>query len=435
MLQNTIMKVIQSKKIDAFGGLNFVHDLLEQIGITSLLESGLPLLPSQSTYKWHDIFSSFLSIYFCGGNCIEDSKTILKNHFGSNPFFKLCSPDTILKRLKSLSVEDKYCQSPRGLINHQYNHNESLYLLNIDVLKSLGVFAENEIVLDYDNTIVFTEKSDAKNTYKKAYGYQPGVCIVNEQNILFVENRNGNSSASVFQNNTLQRMFDGLSKRNVASKFVFRADAASHQFEVVETLEQNNCLFFIGARNSYVEKCFNTVQKWEKLTEEGQDVWVGETTYTPFLKRYKNGKQAKQYRLLVQRKPNKTGQINAITGDAFVYRAVITNDFEKDLKQAMQFYNRRGAAEKQFDIIKNDFGWANLPFSVLNENCVFMYFSSICRNLYNTVILTFAKRYKYVNSTDRMKRFVFTFITKPAVWVKRARQWHLKIFGQLHLRI
>ena len=73
MLQNTIMKIIQSKKIDAFGGLNFVHDLLEQIGITSLLESGLPVLPSQSTYKWHDIFSSFLSIYFCGGNCIEDS--------------------------------------------------------------------------------------------------------------------------------------------------------------------------------------------------------------------------------------------------------------------------------------------------------------------------------------------------------------------------
>jgi len=47
MLQNTIMKIIQSKKIDAFGGLNFVHDLLEQIGITSLLESGLPVLPSQ----------------------------------------------------------------------------------------------------------------------------------------------------------------------------------------------------------------------------------------------------------------------------------------------------------------------------------------------------------------------------------------------------
>ena len=101
MLQNTIMKVIQSKKINAFGGLNFVHDLLDQVGIATILQSNLPKLPAQSKYEWHDIFSPFLSIYFCGGSCIEDSNTILKNHFGPNPFFNLCSPDTILKRFKS----------------------------------------------------------------------------------------------------------------------------------------------------------------------------------------------------------------------------------------------------------------------------------------------------------------------------------------------
>ena len=435
MLQNTIMKVIQSKKINAFGGLNFVHDLLDQVGIATILQSNLPKLPAQSKYEWHDIFSTFLSIYFCGGSCIEDSNTILKNHFGPNPFFNLCSPDTILKRFKSLRKEDKYCRTPRGIVEHQYNHNEDLYMVNIDLLKSLGVFAEHQVVLDYDNTIVFTEKSESKMTYKKAYGFQPGVCIVNEQNILFVENRNGNSDAKSFQHNTLQRMFDGLSKQNVGSKFIFRADAASHQFEVFETIEKNDCTFFIGARNSYVEKCFSTVEHWEKCTEGGQEIWIGETTYTPFLRRYKKEKEPKQYRLLVKRKSNKTGQINAITQDNYDYRAIVTNDFDKDLKQAIEFYNRRGAAEKQFDIMKNDFGWSNPPFSLLSENCVFMYFSAICRNLYNTVIQTFAKRYKNVCSTHRMKRLIFTFITKPAIWVKRARQWHLKIYGKLQLRV
>jgi len=36
MLENTMMKVIQSKKINAFGGLNFVHDLLDQVGMIYL---------------------------------------------------------------------------------------------------------------------------------------------------------------------------------------------------------------------------------------------------------------------------------------------------------------------------------------------------------------------------------------------------------------
>lgn len=429
------MKILKSKKINAFGGLNFVHNYLQQIGIDAILEYYLPPLASQSKFSWGDIFSTFLSIYYCGGTCIEDSKTILQDHFGANPYFKLTSPDTILRRFKSLKSEDEFCRTPRGTVEHKFNHNKLLNHLNIAILKSLGVFAEHELVLDYDNTIAFTEKSDCKITYKKAYGYQPGVCLVNQTNVLFVENRNGNSGAKDFQAETLQRMFDTLRQQNIAAKYIFRADAASHQYEVFNTLENNNCLFFIGARNSYVEKRFSAVNQWIKVKEGEHDLWIGETTYTPFIKRYTKGQLPKEYRLLVKRKPNKNGQINAITGDAFDYRAIITNDFEKDLKPAIEFYNQRGGAEKQFDILKNDFGWSNLPFSCLAENCVFMYFSAICRNLYNTIILTFSKRYNNVSPTSRMKRFIFTFITKPAVWIKRARQWYLRIYGEIHLRV
>jgi Transposase DDE domain. len=435
MLQNTTMKVLKSEKLNAFGGLNFVHDQLQEIGIDIILEDHLPVLAPQSQYCWNDIFSSLLSIYYCGGNRIEDAKLILKNHFSSNPFFKLCSPDTILKRLKSLQVSNISCRTPRGKVDHDYNHNAQMCKLNIEILKSLGVFAKHEVVLDYDNTIIFTEKSDSKMSYKRAPGYQPGVCLVNEKDVLYVENRNGNSDAKSFQNETLQRMFDVLSQQNVAAKYIFRADSASHQFKVFETLEQNKCTFYIGAKNSYVEKRFSTVEKWIKVQECGQEKWVGETTYTPFLDRYKDGEEPKTYRLLVKRTLNKTGQVNIITNDSYSYRAIITNDDKKDLKLAVDFYNQRGAAEKQFDILKNDFGWSSLPFSHLAENCVFMYFTAICRNIYNTIIYTFAKHYKNVRVTDRMKRFVFTFITIPAKWVNRSRTWYLRIFGEIHLRV
>ena len=142
------MKVLYSEKINAFGGLNFVHEHLQQIGIDNILQENLPFLAPQSKYCWNDIFSSLLSIYYCGGNRIEDAKLILEKHFSNNPFFKLCSPDTILKRLKSLQVLNKTCKTPRGAVEHDYNHNEVLCRLNIELLKSLGVFAEHEVVLD-----------------------------------------------------------------------------------------------------------------------------------------------------------------------------------------------------------------------------------------------------------------------------------------------
>lgn len=49
------------------------------------------------------------------------------------------------------------------------------------------------------------------------------------------------------------------------------------------------------------------------------------------------------------------------------------------------FYNQRGAIENEFDVLKNDFGWNNLPFSKLEQNTVFLFFTVICRNLYEPI--------------------------------------------------
>jgi hypothetical protein len=429
------MKVLTSKKINAFGGLNFVHQELKCLNLDPLFTETLFDLPGQSTYQWSDIFRTFLSIYFCGGSSIEDAKTILLNHFGKNPFFKLCSPDTIQKRYKELKTKNQTCQTPRGNVTHVYNHNSLLYQLNLKLLKQLGLFNKETITLDYDNTIVFTEKKDSKMTYKRDYGYQPGVCILNEQYVLFVENRNGNSDAKSFQDQTLERMFQQLENYQDYTFLKFRADAASYQFSVLELLDNKEAKFYIGTRNSYVEQYFAKVEQWTEVQQGNDRISIGQILYSPFQKKYKKGQVPKQYRLLIKRKPNKTGQINAITGDAYDYRAIVTNDFQTSLIEAITFYNRRGNAEKQFDILKNDFGWNYLPFSKLEENTVFMYFSSICRNLYNVIIRSLSKRFKNIRLTDRMKRLVFTIITIPARWVLKARQWQLRVYGKIQLRI
>ena len=50
--------------------------------------------------------------------------------------------------------------------------------LNLKILTRLNTFQKKDVVLDYDNTLLFTEKADARFTYKKEKGYFPGVGMV-----------------------------------------------------------------------------------------------------------------------------------------------------------------------------------------------------------------------------------------------------------------
>src|SRR5690554_6954341 len=182
------MKVINSKHLSAFGGINFVFEHLDSLNLKHILSQYLPKLPAQSQYQWSDIFYSFLSIYYCGGDCIEDIGQHLGKHLMDSPFFKVTSPDTLLKRFYQLSEESQTCTTPRGKVEHQFCTNSVLEQLNLRILKQLNLFKQEQLVMDYDNTIIFNEKTDSKMTYKKGYGYQPGVCTLNENYILYIEN-------------------------------------------------------------------------------------------------------------------------------------------------------------------------------------------------------------------------------------------------------
>ena len=114
-----------------------------------------------------------------------------------------------------------------------------------------------------------------------------------------------------------------------------------------------------------------------------------------------------------------------------IYNAIITNDWEMTNDEIVNFYNKRGAAEKEFDILKNDFGWNNLPFSKLESNTVFLILTALCRNLYDYIIRAFSTRCKHLASNYRIKKFIFRFICVPAKWIRNAREYKLKIYGDL----
>lgn len=115
-------------------------------------------------------------------------------------------------------------------------------------------------------------------------------------------------------------------------------------------------------------------------------------------------------------------------GDDFTYRAIATNDRTSTDKDVIEYYNQRGATEKIFDEMNNDFGWKNLPFSFLQENTVYMILTAMCRNFYLIILEKISKLVPFVKSNFRLKKFIFRFMTVPFKWIRRGRQKILKLF-------
>ena len=164
---------MNSAHLSPFGGLNFVIEEFERQGMGDLLTGHLPKLPPQAKYSWKDILYSFWSIYFCGGDCIEDISTNLKGHLERNPFFKVPSPDRILNRFKQLAVAKSVLTSPRGTAKHEFGINRQLNELNVRILKRPKALKGSELTLDHDNTIIFTDKADSANITKRPMAISP----------------------------------------------------------------------------------------------------------------------------------------------------------------------------------------------------------------------------------------------------------------------
>lgn len=430
------MKVLKSSHINPFGGLNFVLEEFNSLSIDKILNDSLPLLSAQTKYSWKDILYSFWSIYFCGGDCIEDLSGNLKHHLSNNPLVRIPSPDRVLDRLKELSIPKDIFSVPRGTSLHQFSLHRELNELNLKILKKLELSKQQKHVLDYDNTILFTNKADSTRSYKKDFGYCPGVGIIGN-NIVYVENRNGNSDAKTLQFETLTRMFTLLEEQKISIDS-FRADGASYQFDIVNLVASKVNTFYLRAvMSGALSQSIAQINNWDKIQLGSETAYRAEIAYTPFTNIAQKRKQKhklKEYRLVITKVKRNDNQINAFTNEAYNYSAILTNDWEKNKNDVAAFYNQRGAIEKEFDVLKNDFGWNNLPFSKLEQNTVFLLFTAICRNLYHYIITQFSNRFEQLKSTFRIKKFIFRFIAIPAKWIKTAREHKLRIYGNIYFK-
>ena len=413
-----------AQKITAFGGFNFCFESFHQSGLASLIDQHLGQRVQTVGFSYSEIFANQMGIFFAGGDCAEDINEHLRGPFSQVRGMPVCSADTILRGIKELSRESTDQVNPTSGVSHQFNINEPLNNLMVAALQTTGQLSPGQAYdMDYDNQLIPTEKWDAARTYKKYYGYQPGIASINNMPV-YIEGRGGNSPAKYAQDQTLKRVFETLDAHHICIGR-FRADSASYQKEVVEEVESHCNSFYIRAvRSAGMEQQIGNLEEtaWKQVRLGVQKMEVAELAeYRPF-----GGQTA--YRLVVSRIKRDDSQADLFSGKAYTWRAILTNDTTSSPEQIVAFYNKRGNSERIFDIMNNDFGWSRLPCSFLSENTAFMILSAIIANFYRYLIGQYSKTISWLEPTYRLKKFIFRFITVPAKWIKTGGRYVLKLY-------
>ena len=149
---------IKSAKLTPFGG---IFSIMEQSDskLSSVIDSTLGIRSSTFGYQYSEIIHSLMSVYFCGGSCIEDVTTHLMKHLSLHPTLRTCSADTILRAIRELTVENISYTSSSGK-SYDFNTADTLNSLLISTLLSMGYLKKGEMYdVDFDHQFIETENT------------------------------------------------------------------------------------------------------------------------------------------------------------------------------------------------------------------------------------------------------------------------------------
>lgn len=411
---------IKSEKLTPFGGIFSIMEKFDSM-LSPVIDSTLgQRCSSIFGYQFSEIVRSLMSVYFCGGSCVEDVTSQLMRHLSYHPTLRTCSSDTILRAIKELTQENISYTSDQGK-TYDFNTADKLNTLLINALVSTGELKEiEEYDVDFDHQFLETEKYDAKPTYKKFLGYRPGVYVIGDK-IVYIENSNGNTNVRFHQADTHKRFFALLESQNIRVNR-FRADCGSCSKEIVSEIEKHCKHFYIRAnRCSSLYNDIFALRGWKTEEINGIQFELNSILVEKW--------EGKCYRLVIQRQRRNSGDLDLWEGE-YTYRCILTNDYKSSTRDIVEFYNLRGGKERIFDDMNNGFGWSRLPKSFMAENTVFLLLTALIHNFYKTIMSRLDTKAFGLKKTSRIKAFVFRFISVPAKWIMTARQYVLNIYTE-----
>ena len=198
-------------------------------------------------------------------------------------------------------------------------------------------------------------------------------------------------------------------------------DCGSCSREIVETIEKHSEHFYIRAnRCGSLYDSLLALRAWKREEINGIEYELNSIITEKW--------EGKAYRLVIQRQRRADGEQDLWEGE-YTYRCILTNDWDMTDEEIILHYNKRGTAEQVFDRQNNDFGWAHLPKSFMNQNTVFLLLTAMAANFYQYIVSLPLMCLFGVEATDRVKSFLFRFIAVPAKWIRTARQNVLNVYS------
>lgn len=416
---------LKSDNINPFGGLFSIFKQFTSSGLRSVIDDHLGKRGSTKAAFTHgDVFASMFGSYLCGGDCIEDVMDI-KPFWDDRDDIRICSSDVILRTLRKLSSDNISYESEHKK-SYAFNVNDKMNSLLLKCLAATGQLNPGDCInLDFDHQFIAADKKDAKYSYKKADGYFPGVATIGSL-IVGVENRDGNANVKFHQADTLERLFTRLETQSRVVIQNFRADCGSFSEDILRTVDAHCEHFYIRANNCQSRRTeFMEHVDWTAATISGQQCGVTSFKFDSMLPDM-NLRLVVQRTLITDEEPD--AEPEGVFGTEYVFRCIVTNDWETSERDIIIYYNQRGASERNFDCQNNDFGWAHMPFSFLKENTVFLIATAILKNFYLYLLDVIGNRVEGLDKTARLKRFMKKFVIVPAKWIKSGRQNVLNLY-------
>jgi len=420
---NDMAKVSKkSEKITAFGGIFFVLDKFDSI-LSSVIDSHLGIRSMLIGYQYSEIIRAIFSVFCCGGDCMEDLNLYLKDVLTERPHTRVPSADTVLRGIEELATGNISYTAEKTDNVYDFNTAEKLNQLVIKLLLATGQLTEGgEYDVDFDHQFLEAEKYDSKRTFKGFDGYSPGVFTIGGL-IAYLENRDGNANVRFMQAETHRRFFEMMNSFGIHVRSL-RADCGSYSEDIVKVVMEHTDKFYIRAER-YAALYEKVKRKMGWTTVE-----IGYQQYDVQSFPFESFEDVKHCRLVVQRQRKQKGEQLDLFDGEYTYRCILTNDWDMTDEEIILHYNKRGSAEQVFDRQNNDFGWAHLPKSFMNQNTVFLLITAMAANFYRYIVALPLMAVLFgIKATDRVKNFLFRFIAVPAKWIKTARQYKLNIYS------
>jgi hypothetical protein len=410
------------KNITAFGGLNIIFKAIIDKGLDGYLDARIGSRGACAKFSHSDIVLSLLGNALCQGSFVSDLQ-ILKEKYKGQFFHQVPSPDTVeyvCQQLKTKTIKEETDKGVIHLLNYSNDMNETLVGLAVKTgqLKA----GKKGYVLDFDNVVVENEKQDAVRSYKKTKGYHPNLAFIGRVPV-HIENHNGNTPAKYGQKETLERCFGNLGRAGIRVG-AFRADSASYQQGVIALAGEHADSFYIRIVDcEKLRRQCGAAGEWNKVTVNNVSKEAASIQYRPF------GKD-QAYRAVITRTPRKDKQTDILSGTAYDYYGIITNDEVKTDQQVIEFYNQRGDSENSNRYMLNDFNLHHLPFPDMCTNTVFMYLMAMCATLFEWIKqVLVANKTKAISANMRVKAVCFHYIAVAATYITHARKKALKVFA------